>query len=106
MHCGCRLGVCDRTLRRCRCAGAIEFLRMMVDHYTQLRTNARIRYRVLLFRRESNMRVKKSKNTVRAASARGTEERSKDAWTPVEDAVETRIEMCWRRGDMSRCLVR
>ena len=27
------VGVCDRTLRRCRCAGAIEFLRMMVDHY-------------------------------------------------------------------------
>lgn len=51
------------------------------------------------------MRVK-SNNTVRAASARGTEERSEDAWTPVEDAVETRIEMCWRRGDMSRCLVR
>jgi hypothetical protein len=52
------------------------------------------------------MRVK-SNNTVRAASARGTpEEWSEDAWTPVEDAVETRIEMCWRRGDMSRCLVR
>jgi hypothetical protein len=40
---------------------------------------------------------------MRAASARATEERSEDAWTPVEDAVETRIEMCWwRRG----CLVR
>jgi hypothetical protein len=34
---------------------------------------------------------------MRAASARATEERSEDAWTPVEDAVETRIEMCWCR---------
>jgi hypothetical protein len=22
----------------------------------------------------------------------------------MEDAVETKIEMCWRRGDISRCL--
>ena len=47
------------------------------------------------------MRVK-SNNTVRAASARGTEERSEDAWTPVEDAVETRIEIGAGGGEIDR----
>jgi hypothetical protein len=39
---------------------------------------------------------------VRAASARGTEERSEDAWTPVEDAVETRIEIGAGGGEIDR----
>jgi len=49
------------------------------------------------------MRVKSKKyGQMRAASARATEERSEDAWTPVEDAVETRIEIGAGGGEIDR----